>query len=280
MAISSTLRSLLAQLLHDKYYPGGSFISAGSVRGSSWGWKGILQGRSVLIAGLRWRVGNGDNIRVKEDPWLPVPYTFKIISHHADMPIYVRDSIDLVTKQWRGAEVERLFMEIEAKLINGLAISRWGCPDKLIWHFTKHGGFTTAVDEYLEATVPPKIKSFIWRACLNALVVRQNLKRRHVDLEDVCALCGGEGESQWDRSDFQIWQKPADGWMKFNCDGAWMQAYMRGGAGWVARDSMMVETNCKQLVAMLHVYVKTDTAIAGIILLEYLDYNLINLDYW
>ncbi|CAL9017615.1 unnamed protein product, partial [Prunus brigantina] len=34
--------SLLARLLHDKYYPGGSFLSAGSVRGSSWGWKGIL----------------------------------------------------------------------------------------------------------------------------------------------------------------------------------------------------------------------------------------------
>ncbi|ONI14140.1 hypothetical protein PRUPE_4G264300 [Prunus persica] len=42
---------------------------------------------------------------------------------------------------------------------------------------------------------------------------------------------------EWDRSDFQIWQKPADGWMKFNCDGAWTQAHMKGGARWVARDS-------------------------------------------
>ncbi|KAI5353735.1 hypothetical protein L3X38_006629 [Prunus dulcis] len=121
---------------------GGSFLSTGTVHGSSWGWKGILQGRSVLVVGLRWRVGNGDNIRVTEDPWLPVPYTFITISHHADMPIYVKDLIDLVMKQWREVEVERLFMESEAKLINGLAISRWGCPDKLIWHFIKHGDFT------------------------------------------------------------------------------------------------------------------------------------------
>ncbi|KAI5348825.1 hypothetical protein L3X38_001712 [Prunus dulcis] len=77
---------------------------AGTACGSSWGWKGILQGHSVLVAGLRWRVGNGDSIRVKEDPWLPVPYTFRTISHHVDMPIYVKDLIDLDTKQWRGDE--------------------------------------------------------------------------------------------------------------------------------------------------------------------------------
>lgn len=111
---------------------------------------------------------------------------------------------------------------------------------------------------------------------------------------------------EWDRSDFQIWQKPVDSWMKFNCDGAWMQAHIKGGAGWVARDSngwmdgngmgcrgffipvdssygskssaeamttglearvirMMVETDCKQLVAMIHGNMKTDTTIDNII---------------
>ncbi|XP_021808910.1 uncharacterized protein LOC110752537 [Prunus avium] len=199
--------------------------------------------------------------------------------------------------------------------------------------------------------IPLKIRSFIWRACLNAPVVRQNLKRRHVDLEDVCARCGCGGECQvmeeskccnflgasyestgycshklwilwrqeasiplindqprppeWDRSEFQAWQKSAASWMKFNYNGAWTQAQMRGEAGWVARDSngwmemaggvegflgqpalateaeavqeamvaglearvtrMMVETDYKQLVAMLQGDMKMNTSIESII---------------
>ncbi|CAL8994689.1 unnamed protein product [Prunus brigantina] len=144
------------------------------------------------------------------------------------MPIYVQDLIDPDTKTWRSAEVNRLFREPEAKLINGLTVSRWGCPDKLIWHFTKHGGFTVKsayeVAQFLQRNgelgrqgqgessvrnthrpiwtsiwklqAQPKLRSFLWRACLNALAVRQNLKRRHVELEDVCAICGNEGKSQ------------------------------------------------------------------------------------
>ncbi|KAM1948308.1 hypothetical protein ACFX15_008514 [Malus domestica] len=44
--------SLLASVMRDKYYPEKSFREATIGRGSSWGWKGILEARKVLEKGL------------------------------------------------------------------------------------------------------------------------------------------------------------------------------------------------------------------------------------
>lgn len=52
-----------------------------------------MQGRHILEAGLRWRVGIGEQICVALDPWLPTPHTFKTRSKHPDLPPMVADMI-------------------------------------------------------------------------------------------------------------------------------------------------------------------------------------------
>ena len=37
----------------------------------SYAWRSILKGREVLVRGARWRVGDGESIKVWDDPWLP-----------------------------------------------------------------------------------------------------------------------------------------------------------------------------------------------------------------
>lgn len=54
---------LLSNVLKGKHYPGSSFLAGKIGRRSSWGWKRILQGRQIIERGLRWRVGNGRQIR-------------------------------------------------------------------------------------------------------------------------------------------------------------------------------------------------------------------------
>lgn len=220
--------SLLARVLHDKYCMGSDLWSAEAGAGSSWGWKSLVQGRRILEAGVRWRVGNGESIRILKDRWFPQPYSFQVQSRHPNMPVWVKDLIDSDTKCWRYNEVCQWFGREEAQVILKMPLSSRGCPDKPIWHFTKHGDYTVKSGYELAESlrrngelarqgegegsnpqeqkrfwkgiwslkVAPKIKSFLWRGCLNTLAVRDNLRKRHLGGENKCGLCDQEDETQ------------------------------------------------------------------------------------
>ncbi|KAH0981516.1 hypothetical protein GBA52_008693 [Prunus armeniaca] len=116
--------SLLACLLHDKYFVGASFLFATSQKSSSWGWKGILQGRRLLESGLRWRIGDGSKVQVRNDPWLPSPYTFRTLLRHPDLPWMVHELIDPLLKAWKQDVINRCFAPKEATRILSIPISR------------------------------------------------------------------------------------------------------------------------------------------------------------
>ncbi|KAB2597795.1 ribonuclease H protein [Pyrus ussuriensis x Pyrus communis] len=107
-------------------------------RGTSWGWKGILQGRKILKSGIRWRVGDGRNIQVLEDPWLPTPRTFRPISRPPEMPRMVADMV-FIGGTWKREVVERCFNVDEAHIILSMMLSQFGCSDRVIWHYTQNG---------------------------------------------------------------------------------------------------------------------------------------------
>ena len=43
--------------------------------------------------------------------------------------------------------------------------------------------------------VPPKVRTFIWRACSNCLPTRDNLHRRRVSIDRTCEMCKQEPET-------------------------------------------------------------------------------------
>ncbi|KAM1398237.1 hypothetical protein ACFX2I_015708 [Malus domestica] len=133
--------SILARVLQAKYYHSSSFLDAPVGRGTSWGWKGILQGRKILKAGVRWRVGDGTCIQIGKDPWLPIPRTFRPTSRHEEMPIFVADLVDM-EGMWKREVIELCFSEDEAKTILSMPISRFGCPDRVVWHYTRNGVYS------------------------------------------------------------------------------------------------------------------------------------------
>ncbi|KAM1852865.1 hypothetical protein ACFX14_008903 [Malus domestica] len=134
--------SLLGKILKEKYFPECSFMEAKVGKRSSWGWKGIMQGKRILERGRRWRVGDGSSIRVKIDPWLPRPHTFRVNSNHPDMPVMVKDLIDPVTGSWMVELVKGCFEEEESNIILGIPTRLEGCDDRIIWHYTSNGDYT------------------------------------------------------------------------------------------------------------------------------------------
>ena len=69
--------SLAAQVLKEKYFPGGSFLTAKKGHNSSFTWQSFLAARPLLREGMVSRIGNGKSTEIWKDKWLPIPTTFK-----------------------------------------------------------------------------------------------------------------------------------------------------------------------------------------------------------
>ncbi|KAL0405575.1 UNVERIFIED_CONTAM: hypothetical protein Slati_3871400 [Sesamum latifolium] len=116
---------------------------------------------------------------------------------------------------WRMELVMQVFDEEEAKLIMSIALSQLNCPDTLVWHYSNDGVFSVSsayrlalqcARQQLPSTsnthnsinnveaaadwnfiwksqVPHKVRTFVWRACHEAMPTVMNLARRIPTIE-------------------------------------------------------------------------------------------------
>jgi hypothetical protein len=66
------LDSLAPKILKEKYHPNGSFLGAELGRHPSFIWRSIWNARKLLVEGLIWRVGDGSQIGIWRDRWVPM----------------------------------------------------------------------------------------------------------------------------------------------------------------------------------------------------------------
>lgn len=98
--------SLASRFLKDIYFKDTDFLNAELGRKPSFVWKSILWGRDLLNNGLRFRVGNENEINFFKDPWIPKISTFKPLcknSTHINAKVF--DFID-VSGNWRLNRLE------------------------------------------------------------------------------------------------------------------------------------------------------------------------------
>lgn len=72
--------SLVARVMKRRYFRHSDFMEAKLGSNPSYIWRSILWGREVIHKGLRWRIGDGKQVKVYQSGWLPRPVTFKPIS--------------------------------------------------------------------------------------------------------------------------------------------------------------------------------------------------------
>ena len=125
----------------DIFPPVTSFVLGSS---PSYSWRSIFNSLRVIRKGTRWRVGNGKQIHIWDDKWLPTPSTHKVISPPVSLPIYpmVSSLIDPATKWWRAEMIRAAFLPFEADAILKIPISHNLPDDKLIWMGNNWGEFT------------------------------------------------------------------------------------------------------------------------------------------
>ncbi|CAN6695621.1 unnamed protein product [Malus baccata var. baccata] len=190
----------------------------------SYWWRGSEQHRGGLI----WRVGDGETIKIREDPWFPMPSTFRIRTAANLDALYVSDLINQDSKTWKADLISACFSSEEANIILSIPISRFRSCDRMGWFHTANGvysvksGYGIAL-ELMESgglgkkgrgapsdkikynkiwnviwrlDVPRKMRFFIWKCCNHALAVRRNLKRRHMRVDNIYGVCGLVDETE------------------------------------------------------------------------------------
>jgi hypothetical protein len=73
-------------ILQAKYYPHKAILATSIGKRHSYAWRSIMSALPTLQKGLEWRVGNGKDIRIWGDPWLPTPTSFSVHSSRRFMP--------------------------------------------------------------------------------------------------------------------------------------------------------------------------------------------------
>lgn len=116
--------------------------------------------------------------------------------------------------------MKQAFTDADVKVIRRIPINALGVTKKLTWNSTKDGQFSVssdynvaksyqkraAGDEGTNSTVEQedrklwkkiwnmdikrKIQHFIWRSCHNKLPVSVNLRKRGIEVEEICKQCG------------------------------------------------------------------------------------------
>ena len=175
-----------------------------------------------MLKGARWRVGSGEAISVWNDAWLPSTthprIEAQVVRGFKDMKVSAL--IDPALKKWDLNMLNGLFTTQEVELISSIPLCPNAVENVVVWPFTPSGNYTVrSGTRFLTSDQAPhqpvviaqpenevwkliwsfnvqsKVRSFQWRSCHNAILVKQNLKQRHILNEDVCELCKLESES-------------------------------------------------------------------------------------
>ena len=140
MELQSNPNSLAYCVLEAKYFPNWDFVDATLGKRPSYTWRSIMAAQHIVRLGVRWRVGNGKNIQIWADMWLPTPSTFKVIKPQNTLGDYalVSDLIDSSLGAWKTELVRKFFLPHEANTIWVYLLP----DDTLIWHSTANGIFS------------------------------------------------------------------------------------------------------------------------------------------
>ncbi|GLT34775.1 hypothetical protein SLA2020_092720 [Shorea laevis] len=212
--------ALWVRVLKSLYFPHSSFFEARKGSHPSWVWSSILKGRDIVQLGARWNVGNGQDILVYQDKWIPTLPGFQVttVPDTNSLFSYVCELLDH-HGEWDITKLHDCFNDEDCREI--LKIPMGECADQLVWHYDKYGRFTVKSAYLLtlqvvhepsmhsdstiltssewkqlwKLKIPPKIRVFIWRAILNALPSLDNLVRRGIAQAALCPCCHLADES-------------------------------------------------------------------------------------
>ncbi|XP_031116501.1 uncharacterized protein LOC116020159 [Ipomoea triloba] len=210
--------SLVARIYKARYYPKTSFIDAAVGNCPSFCWRSIMAAHNLICSGARRRIGDGKSTLIWGHSWLPDDPSPMV---HTTMPAnlngtYVSGLIDEESGTWDISILNDIFTPEDVLRISRVPVSS-GYEDIWFWHgdpkgcYTVKSGYKLVMGEFSnmegdfddwtalwKLKVPPKWKTFLWRALSDTLPVTTSLLIRRVDVDPACPKCASGGS-------FSVW---------------------------------------------------------------------------
>lgn len=215
--------SIIFHILKAKYFRRKSLMDACLGYQPSYLWRSLLAAKQLVEDGLAWRIGDGKRIDITRDKWIGVLDQHRTSSHLPDELINakVENLINSTNMTWKSNLIQSIFNGDEARKILAIPLGNQTTPDRMIWRHNKQGHFTVRTayhaavklcSETARAQASssvqtewwrklwdikciPRVRLFIWKACQNALPIKNNLYRRKCVDDPICPLCGEEVET-------------------------------------------------------------------------------------
>jgi hypothetical protein len=134
--------SLCARVLRAKYYPNGKLLQTKLKSGSSFTWQSVLAGLECFKHGYIWRVGDGSQINIWNDNWIPGSHNLKVQTPRGNILISrVDELINPLDGRWDERLIRSLFWPVDVYQILQIPIYN-GREDLIAWHPNQNRPFT------------------------------------------------------------------------------------------------------------------------------------------
>ncbi|KAM0824602.1 hypothetical protein ACQ4PT_070100 [Festuca glaucescens] len=253
--------SLCSQVLRTRYLHNQELMAASAPRAASRTWKAILAGREALKLGLIKRVGSGQSISIWEDNWLPNSATMRPMGQLKDTDLVMVNELMTGNHEWNEPLIRELFFAPDADSIMSIPLRSSVGDDWLAWSKEKSGIYTvrSAYRALMEARqseearnnvsvsssfdndadvwkrlwklpVVPKVRVFWWRV----------LRAKSIELvKETLQTLELPRENPKPTRLVAKWQRPPDGFVKINSDGAFNVSENLAATGVVAREGLL-----------------------------------------
>lgn len=210
--------STVARLFKARYFKDCDVMEVEVGHNPSYVWRSLCWSRDLLDPGLRWRVANGDSIRIFQDAWVPRLDSGRITSRIASGSMVSR--FLATSTSWDEELICAAFLPHEAAAVLVTPICSKAGSDRRYWsheikgHYSVNTGYksywrvvndrrdapecsdpTTSNkwwNELWNTRVPPKVHIFLWKASQNFVATEGNLFKHHVPLSPSCFWCDAD----------------------------------------------------------------------------------------
>lgn len=135
--------SLVSRLYKAKYFADTDFIHAKIGNSPSFIWRSIVKAKQLLLAGIRWRIGRGDNIQIMDQPWLMEEDNPFITSNSQSLEGKTLDSLFVAgQRQWDVNFIREHFNVRDQGCIFNISLNNSNNEDMIYWRFEESGMYS------------------------------------------------------------------------------------------------------------------------------------------